>query len=185
MPAEEPNLPSLQDVAPDSLAPDPLFVLGHEARVSLGTARDDHAALRLWLRLLTCTNLVEQHIRTALRDQFEATLPRFDLLAQLERHPEGLTMGELSKRMMVTGGNVTGIADPLERDGLIVRERAAADKRAMVVKLTKTGQTQFARMAKRHEEWVVALFAGLSEEERETLFALLAKLKASAGKAQA
>jgi DNA-binding MarR family transcriptional regulator len=170
----------------DSLAPatDPLQFLGHEARVALGAARDDHAALRLWLRLLTCTNLVEQHIRTALREQFDATLPRFDLMAQLERHPEGLTMGALSKRLMVTGGNVTGIADQLAKDGLIVRERAETDKRAMVVKLTRAGHTQFARMAKRHEEWVVELFEGLNDGERDTLFSLLAKLKASAGRGQ-
>jgi DNA-binding MarR family transcriptional regulator len=160
-------------VAPDDIP------LDHEARISLGRAREDHAALRLWLRLLTCTNLVEGHIRSELRDHFDCTLPRFDLMAQLERHPEGLTMGELSRRMMVTGGNVTGIADQLEKDGLVSRERHAADKRATVVKLTRGGSSQFARMAVQHESWVITLFGDLDAQERDTLFALLAKLKAS------
>src|SRR5690349_22343434 len=73
-------------------------------------AHSEHPeALRLWLRLLTCTQLVEKQVRTQLREQFDTTLPRFDLMAQLERSPEGLKMNELSRRMMVTGGNVTGI----------------------------------------------------------------------------
>ena len=76
---------------------------------------DHHDALRLWLRLLTCTMLIEGRIRGRLRERFATTLPRFDLMAQLERHPEGLRMGELSRRMMVTGGNVTGITAEIGR----------------------------------------------------------------------
>ena len=98
----------------------------HETRAT----PSDHAALRLWLRLLTCTNLIESQIRSRLRTEFNITLPRFDLMAQLERHPEGLKMGVLSKRMMVTGGNVTGITDQLVAEGLVMREDNPTDRRA-------------------------------------------------------
>ncbi|MCU0804789.1 MAG: MarR family transcriptional regulator [Burkholderiales bacterium] len=137
----------------------------------------DHDALRLWLRLLTCTNLVEGAIRSELRQSFDCTLPRFDLMAQLERHPEGLRMGELSRRMMVTGGNVTGITDQLVKEGLVTREAPPDDRRAFVVRLTPAGRKSFQRMAQAHEAWIVELFAALPASERRQLYALLAKLK--------
>jgi DNA-binding MarR family transcriptional regulator len=138
----------------------------------------DHEALRLWLRLLTCTNLVENSIRSELRRAFDCTLPRFDLMAQLERHPKGLRMGELSRRLMVTGGNVTGITDQLVKEGLVTREAPPDDRRAFVVQLTPAGRKSFQRMAQAHEEWVVGLFDVLSATERRQLYALLARLKA-------
>jgi DNA-binding MarR family transcriptional regulator len=138
----------------------------------------DHEALRLWLRLLTCTNLVEGAIRSELRQSFDCTLPRFDLMAQLERHPEGLRMGELSRRLMVTGGNVTGITDQLVKEGLVTREAPPDDRRAFVVQLTPAGRKSFQRMAQAHEAWIVDLFGALSAAERRQLYALLAKLKA-------
>ena len=147
--------------------------LDHETRVDA----DDHEALRLWLRLLTCTNLIESAIRADLRAEFEVTLPRFDLMAQLFRHPEGLKMGELSRRLMVTGGNVTGISDQLETEGLVARAPHSEDRRSLVISLTAAGRRAFARMAARHEEWVAGLMGGLSESERKTLFDLLGRLK--------
>jgi len=102
---------------------------------------DHHESLRLWLRLLTCTHLIETQVRKALATQFKTTLPRFDLMAQLERAPHGLQMGEISRRMLVTGGNVTGIVDQLERSGLIARTEDPADRRAYLVKLTKDDPT--------------------------------------------
>ena len=149
--------------------------LDHETRVHA----DDHEALRLWLRLLTCTNLIEATIRADLRAEFEVTLPRFDLMAQLFRHPEGLKMGELSRRLMVTGGNVTGISDQLETEGLVARSPHAEDRRSLVISLTAAGRRAFARMAARHEEWVAGLMGGLSETERKTLFDLLGRLKST------
>jgi DNA-binding MarR family transcriptional regulator len=139
---------------------------------------DDHEALRLWLRLLSCTTRVENLVRGRLRKHFETTLPRFDLMAQLERYPEGLRMSDLSKRLMVSGGNVTGITDQLEREGLVVRIPERRDRRAVVVKLTSTGLKRFRSMAAGHETWIVELFAGLSRDERQAMFALLRKLKA-------
>jgi DNA-binding MarR family transcriptional regulator len=150
-------------------------------RVDLETRVNDdhHQALKLWLRLLSCTNRVEAEVRTRLRAEFDTTLPRFDLMAQLERHAGGLKMNELSRRLMVTGGNVTGITDQLESEGLVVRESDPADRRAYTVKLTAAGRRAFARMAAAHEQWVVELFAGLAAAEKEQVYRLLAKLKLS------
>lgn len=141
-------------------------------------AEDHHQAIKLWLRLLTCTNLITSQIRTRLRENFQTTLPRFDLLAQLERHPKGLKMSELSKRMMVTTGNVTGITDQLEAEGLVRREPDPQDRRAYTVKLTPLGRQVFARMAQEHEGWVIELFEGLSSSEKDLMHRLLGKLKA-------
>ena len=138
---------------------------------------EHHDALRLWLRMLTCTQLIEQRVRGRLREQFETTLPRFDLMAQLERSPEGLKMNELSRRMMVTGGNVTGITDQLEAEGLVERTAVANDRRALCIRLTDSGRNAFADMAAVHEGWIVDALAGLSEREVSTLHKLLGKVK--------
>jgi DNA-binding MarR family transcriptional regulator len=146
-----------------------------ETRVS----DEHHQSLKVWLRLLACTNLIETEVRGRLRSEFDTTLPRFDLMAQLERHAGGLKMNELSQRLMVTGGNVTGITDQLEAEGLVVRESDPADRRAFTVKLTPAGRRVFSRMAAAHEQWVVGLFAGLAAAEKEQVYRLLAKLKLS------
>ena len=139
---------------------------------------DHHASLRLWLRLLSCTGQIENRIRQRLQSRFNTTLPRFDLMAQLERVPEGLKMSELSKRLMVTGGNVTGITDGLEREGLVVREMDPADRRVYRVKLTAEGARQFQRMAVEHEQWQNDFFSVLSSRQRKQLLELLGELKA-------
>ena len=145
----------------------------------------DHRALRIWLRLLTCTQLIERQVRSRLRGQFDTTLPRFDLMAQLERHPEGLKMNELSRRLMVTGGNVTAIVDQLEKEGLVERLDEPADRRAFRTRLTRSGQKAFAEMARAHEEWVVELLAGLSRRDQDELLRLLARVKENAVEASA
>jgi DNA-binding MarR family transcriptional regulator len=139
--------------------------------------RDDHSALRIWLRLLTCTQIIERRVRSGLREEFGTTLPRFDLMAQLERHPEGLKMNELSRLLMVTGGNVTAIVDQLEKEGLVERLDEPADRRAFCIRLTRAGDKSFAEMARAHEQWVVELLGGLSRREHDELLKLLAKLK--------
>ena len=138
---------------------------------------DHHLSVRLWLRMLACTNRIENFVRQNLQAKFATTLPRFDLMAQLERSPEGLKMSELSQRMMVTGGNVTGITDGLEKEGLVVREVDAADRRVFRVKLSAEGQRQFRRMATEHEQWVVELFEGVSMKHKNQLVELLGELK--------
>ncbi|MGE0315595.1 MAG: MarR family winged helix-turn-helix transcriptional regulator [Lautropia sp.] len=144
----------------------------HESRL----AQDDHGALRLWLRLLTCTSLIEKTIRRRLQRDFASTLPRFDLLAQLERE-DGLRMSELSQRLMVTGGNVTGIADQLEREDWIRREPVSGDRRATRLRLTADGRARFDAMAVEHERWVEAMMGALTREEQADLRRLLGKLK--------
>jgi DNA-binding MarR family transcriptional regulator len=138
---------------------------------------DDHHALRLWLRLYACTSLVESRVRRRLQTRFGTTLPRFDLMAQLDRSPQGLRMSELSSRLMVTGGNVTGLTDSLEDEGLVVRESDGADRRALRVKLTREGRRVFRAMATEHERWIAELFAGLSAREARSLAERLHTLK--------
>lgn len=154
----------------------PALRLVHPDRETRARA-DDHRALRLWLRLLTCSQLIERHVRSRLRSRFGITLPRFDLMSQLERHPEGLKMNELSRRMMVTGGNVTGIVDQLVKEGLVERLDEPTDRRAWRVRLTRAGDKAFAEMARAHEEWVVALLGGLGRRDSDALMQLLARLK--------
>ncbi len=141
-------------------------------------AHSEHPeALRLWLRLLTCTQLIEKQVRDRLREQFATTLPRFDLMAQLERSPDGLKMSELSRRMMVTGGNVTGITDQLVAEGLVERVDVAGDRRAWRVRLTADGRALFDAMARQHEDWIVDAFGGLGAKEIAQLHRLLGKVK--------
>jgi DNA-binding MarR family transcriptional regulator len=147
--------------------------LDHESRGH----DDDHESLRLWLRIMTCSNLIETAIRARIRAEFKCTLPRFDLMAQLARHPEGLKMGELSRRLMVTSGNVTGITDQLASEGHVQREPLPNDRRAFLVKLTPAGRKTFQRMALEHEHWVIELFSHLSDEDRRALHGLLGTLK--------
>lgn len=136
-------------------------------------------SLRLWLRLLTCTTLVEAEIRRRLREEFNTTLPRFDLLAALERDGQGLTLGDVSRRMMVSNGNVTGLASRLEADGLVERRLDAGDRRAFRLRLTARGAREFARQSRAHEAWVAELFGTLTEAERLQLHCLLGSAKTS------
>jgi DNA-binding MarR family transcriptional regulator len=141
------------------------------------TVPEDHHDLRLWLRMLTCCNLVESEIRGRLRTEYETTLPRFDLMAQLLRAPEGMTMSELSRHMMVTNGNITGITDQLEKEGMVERIKVATDRRSSVIKLTSKGKRNFKKMAESHEQWIQAMFSGLSEKSRDALYEGLGELK--------
>ncbi|HMW22292.1 MAG TPA: MarR family transcriptional regulator [Burkholderiaceae bacterium] len=140
-------------------------------------ADDDHLAVRTWLRLLACTTQIEQDIRSRLRERFGTTLARFDYLAQLERHPEGLRMSALSRCLMVTGGNVTGLTTQLEADGLVERQADPQDGRSWRVVLTARGREDFAAMAVEHEQWIRALFEGLPLPEQQQLYDLLGRLR--------
>jgi DNA-binding MarR family transcriptional regulator len=163
----------------DDHAPIPL-----DAETKVAERPADHEAeLRLWLRLLTCTTLIEGEVRRRLRDEFDVTLPRFDLMAQLDRAPNGMTLGELSQRMMVSNGNVTGLAERLVEQGVLDRRPSPSDRRAQIVSLTAEGRRTFRAMARTHEDWIAHLFAGLDAAEIDQLMVLLAKAKASARKA--
>jgi DNA-binding MarR family transcriptional regulator len=138
---------------------------------------DDHHALKVWLRLLACTTQIETEIRRRLRTQFGMTLARFDYLAQLYRHPEGLRMSALSRYLMVTGGNVTALTDDLEAEGLVLRETDAGDRRSFKVALTPAGRKAFEKVAQVHEGWVVELLAGLGVSQKHELHELLGRLR--------
>ncbi len=138
---------------------------------------DDHSALRNWLRLLTCTQLIERVVRTRLREQFGTTLPRFDLLSQLHRAPDGLRMGELSARILVTNGNVTWLVAALEAEGLVKRRTSPDDRRAIVVRLTAAGKRHFETMARAHERLIIDLFESLAPAERRAIHSALGTLK--------
>jgi DNA-binding MarR family transcriptional regulator len=139
--------------------------------------QDHHQSLKLWLRMLSCTVRIENEIRSRLRTTFGITLPRFDLMAQLERHPQGLRMGELSKRMMVTGGNITGITDQLEQEKLVERVPDPKDRRAFSVMLTPAGRRAFAEMAAVHEGWIADLLKDVTGDDKGTLIELLSQMK--------
>lgn len=149
--------------------------LGHEARLRPA----DHAALKLWLRLLACTTQIETDIRRRLRERFGVSLSRFDYLAQLHRHAQGLRMRELSRRLMVTGGNVTALTDELATEGWVERHADPDDRRAWRVALTPEGRRQFERMAAEHETWVVELMSGLDTGSQQALHTLLGQLRLS------
>lgn len=135
--------------------------------------------LRLWLRMLTCTTLIEGEIRSRLRGQFDVTLPRFDLMAQLEKSPEGMTLGELSRRMMVSNGNLTGLVERLAEQGLVERAPHPTDRRAATVRLTAAGHASFALMAAAHADWIAELFHGVAEADMRQLMRLLSGVKSS------
>jgi DNA-binding MarR family transcriptional regulator len=154
--------------------------LALDAETKAFEAPHDHKQeLRLWLRLLTCTTLVESNIRKDLREQFDTTLPRFDLLAQLERAPDGMTLGEVSRRMMVSNGNITGLVERLLESGHLARWPLATDRRVQVIAMTAAGRDEFSHMADAHAEWIAQMFGGLAPAEIDQLLELLSKLKRS------
>ena len=143
----------------------------------------DHAdELRLWLRLLTCTTLIEGAVRSRLRERFDVTLPRFDLMAQLDRAPDGMTLSDVSKRMMVSNGNVTGLVERLVESGHLDRRTSESDRRVQVIRLTRLGRAEFRRMAAEHETWIADIFSELTPKDVRELMRLLAKAKGSAQK---
>src|SRR5215510_13715264 len=152
--------------------------LDAETRVSERPS-DHKNELRLWLRLFTCKTLIEGEVRRRLRDSFDMTLPRFDLMAQLLKAPTSMKLGELSQRLMVSNGNITGLVDRLVEQGLLDRKTSPSDRRAQLVKLTPEGRRVFRTMAAEHETWLADIFADLSPSEIQTLMRLLGKMKSS------
>ncbi len=138
---------------------------------------DDHETLRLWLRLFTCTKLIERDVDGVLKREFKSSLPRFDLLAQLHRVPGGLRMGELSARTLTTGGNITWLVAALERDGYVLRRSSSRDRRAVLVRLTAAGRRHFTAMARAHERLIAQRLGGLTSAERCLLHTLLGTVK--------
>jgi len=152
-----------------------------EVPVDVETAADLAAGpeVRLWLRLSACNTLIDGHLRGRLRHAFDTTPPRFELMALLDKVPDGLTMGELSKRLMVTNGNVTGIVERLVRDGQATRQAAPNDRRTHFVRLTSAGRDAYRTMARAHQDWLGELMGGMEREDVVSLLGLLDRLKRS------
>ena len=140
---------------------------------------DRSASVRLWLRLLSCTMVIEKQVRRGLSENFDTTLPRFDVLAALDRHPEGMTMGALSSSLLVSNGNETGLVQKLVSDGHVALDPSPTDRRASVASLTKAGKRYFASLARSHHGWIEAMLSDLSGDQREMLYDLLGALKVS------
>ena len=151
-------------------------VRGDEQARTIGS--DGHRAqTRLWLRLLACTTLIGAELRRRFRDEFAFTLPRFEILAQLDRQPGGVVLGSLSRRLMVSPANLTPIIARLIKDGLVTRETSKLDRRIQIICLTVEGQLRFRKMARKHGVWLQELMAGLSPEEVDLLTQRLGHLK--------
>jgi DNA-binding MarR family transcriptional regulator len=144
-----------------------------------GVSTADRLELRVWLRLLTCANLIETGVRQKLHQAHAMTLPRFDILAQLHRADGALSMGELSRRLMVSNGNVTGLVEKLVKEGLVDRRASAGDRRVQMVSLTPKGRRSFEDVARAHRDWIAGMMDGLGRDDLAALHALLARLKQS------
>lgn len=138
-------------------------------------------SLRTWLRLLSCETVIEQQLRTLLRQNFSITLPQFDVLSELEHANSPLTMSQLSRELMVSNGNVTGVIDRLEKAEFVKRVRAEHDRRVQYIELTADGRKEFLRMAKQHERWLADMLSEVSQSDMKKLQQLLLKTRQSVG----
>jgi DNA-binding MarR family transcriptional regulator len=148
-------------------------------RVNGDAAREGkgHLELRLWLRMISCSMRMESILGQRLRKEFKTSMARFDVMSQLERFPDGLTMSELSRRLIVSNGAITGLVDKLAAAGLVTRREDPEDRRSTIVRLTRKGRDSFLRMARRHEEWVVSILGELSAEAQSELLQNLTLLQ--------
>ena len=143
---------------------------------SAGPGKD---RLRLWIRLLRASRTIEAELRERLKNEFDTTLPRFDVMAALYRAPEGMLMSDLSRFLLVSNGNVTGIVDRLVSEGLVTRARRNGDRRTSMVRLTEEGTKSFAAIAAAHESWVGELLGGVSEDEARRLSGMLKSFRSN------
>jgi DNA-binding MarR family transcriptional regulator len=121
--------------------------------------------------MLKVSRHIEAQLRENLRQSFDTTLPRFDVMAALNRYEEGLRMSALSGVLRVSNGNVTGIVDRLVSEGLVKRTPVPDDGRAFIVRLTARGKREFARQAQEHQGWVDELMQSISGKRAEHLVA--------------
>lgn len=137
----------------------------------------DTKKLSLWIRIATNSNIIEKEIRHLFRAEFGVTLPRFDLMSALYRETGGLTMGELSKRMLVSNGNVTGIVERLQKEGLVKRWVLPTDRRIYSVGLTPKGRTDFKIMADRHKEWIDDILGDMNDKDLTLLIQIMDRMR--------
>ena len=148
-------------------------------RAEVEESTNHRAEFRFWLHLLACTTLIETKIQRQFREEFNFTLARFEVLAQLEREAGGLVLGELPKRLMVTAGSLTPIIDRLVEDGYVTRTPSNIDRRVQIVCLTVEGRKAFRRMAKKHGVWLAGLLEHFPPKKLDELTAQLGELKSA------
>lgn len=158
------------------------ILMNQKEKLSSLDAPSSKEALRTWLRLLSCETVIEQQLRSHLRKTFAVTLPQFDVLSELERTGQQMTMSELSRKLMVSNGNVTGVIDRLEKNGFVTRTRAEHDRRVQYIELTDRGRNEFNEMAQHHEAWLAEMLSDLSSTDMQNLQTLLLKTRRSASK---
>lgn len=146
---------------------------------------DGTSALGLWLRLLSCTNIISRDLRRNLKEEFSTTLPRFDLMAQVAREPTGPSLGELSRRLLVSKGNITDLVMRLEKDKLVERRRNTEDGRVQHVYLTPEGEALLAKMLAAHNRWLEEITAHFEPDEKAALYESLGLLKTALRRAEA
>jgi DNA-binding MarR family transcriptional regulator len=144
-----------------------------------GISSDSKERLRLWIRLLRASRTIESELRERLKKEFDTTLPRFDVMAALYRCPQGMLMSDLSRFLLVSNGNVTGIVDRLVSEGIVTRARRNGDRRTSMVRLTEAGETQFRTMAAAHESWIGEFLGGVGEEDTRRLAAMLKSFRSN------
>lgn len=140
-------------------------------------SKDTRQHLRLWLKLLKTTGSMEVMLRNRMKAECDTTLPRFDVMAALDHHPDGLRMSELSKFLMVSNGNVTGIANVLVDEGLVSRRAAEGDARVQILQLTEDGKRSFADMAAKHAGWVDDMMAPIDDDMMQQTMHLLDQIQ--------
>ena len=140
---------------------------------AVGSGAPSKDRLRLWIRLLRASRTIEADLRERLKSEFSSTLPRFDVLAALYREPDGMAMGDLSRFLLVSNGNITGIVERLVADGLVARTKRDGDRRSSIVRLTEEGRARFSHMAAAHEDWVDGLLGGVTYDDARRLASML------------
>lgn len=140
--------------------------------------KPEKLAAGLWIRLAKCYGLVLREVR-AFENGSGVTLPQFDALAQLLRHPAGMTAGALSRALLVTAGNVTGIVSRLAARGLVTREALPHDRRAALVRLTPAGRRLAQAHVARHERRLRKIFSVLPAIDQARIRKSLERLRRS------
>ena len=137
---------------------------------------DSKVRVRAWLKILKTSNFIEKYVRERLRNEHKTTLPRFDVMAALERSPNGLKMSELSGVLKVSNGNITGIIDRLVQEGHVERIAIKGDRRAYLALLTDKGSKKFQEYALEHEMWINELLSDISLDDAKMITSLLSSI---------
>jgi MarR family 2-MHQ and catechol resistance regulon transcriptional repressor len=131
-------------------------------------------ALGMWVKLVRATATFGKFSGDNIRS-FGLTEPQFGVLECLG-HLGPLTLGEISRKQLVSGGNITCVIDNLEKEGLVERQHSLKDRRTIVARLTSKGKKMFDDIFTQHARRIAEIAAVLNESEQQQLSILLKKL---------